>query len=68
MKQLVIIKEFVNDKGQMRYLIEDTYGNELHRAGGAGFKTIVSAEAFAKSHQWMVILKPKARVLEVPLF
>lgn len=68
MRQDVIIKEFLNEKEKMRYLIEDVYGNELHRAGGAGFKTVESAEAFAKSHQWTVISKPKAGVMVAPLF
>lgn len=68
MKQLIIIKEFLNEKEQMRYLIEDMSGIELHRAGGAGFKTVESAEAFAGSRQWIVISKPKGVVMAEPLF
>lgn len=68
MKNLVIIKEFLNEKEQIRYLIEDISGIELHRAGGAGFKTVRSAEAFAMSHQWIVISKPKGVVMAGPLF
>ena len=58
MKQDVIIKEFLNEKGQERYLIKDVDGNELHRAGGAGFKSVETAETFAVSHDWTVIIKP----------
>lgn len=68
MQQIVHIKEFLNDKGQLRYLIVDIWGHELHRAGGAGFKTVESAEAFAISHRWIVISKPKAVVIAEPLF
>lgn len=68
MQQFVRIVEFLNDKGQLRYIIVDICGKELHRAGGAGFKTTESAEAFANSHQWTVISKPKATVIAEPLF
>lgn len=68
MKNLVIIKEFLNEKEQRRYLIEDISGIELHRAGGAGFKTVGSAEDFAKSHQWIAISIPKHVVMAGPLF
>lgn len=58
MKQEVIIKEFLNEKGQERYIINDVTGKELHKAGGAGFKSVATAEAFAASHDWTVIVKP----------
>lgn len=68
MQQIVHINEFLNDKGQLRYLIVDIWGHELHRAGGAGFKTVESAKSFADSHQWSVISGPKATVMAEPLF
>lgn len=72
MKQQIIIKEFLNEKGQKRYLINDVHGSELHRAGGAGFKAIESAEAFAKSHQWTVYSKSTETAMDTlrsnPLF
>lgn len=72
MKQNVIIKAFLNDKGQKRYLIEDTGGNVLHKAGGSGFKTVETAETFAESHLWTVVVKPTENVTEYlfsdPLF
>lgn len=64
MTQDVKIKAFSNEKGQNRYLIVDIEENELHKAGGSGFKTVETAEAFAKSHQWTVVQKPTETVIE----
>lgn len=58
MKKDVIIKTFTNIKGEERYLIEDCEGNVLHNAGGAGFKTVDTAERFANSHLWIIVSKP----------
>lgn len=58
MKQDVIIKTFLNNKGEERYLIEDVDGHFLHNAGGSGFKTVTSAEVFARSHWWTVVSIP----------
>lgn len=63
MKRNILIKSFLNEKREERYLIEDVAGNVLHRAGGPGFKTIETAEIFAISHEWTVIAKPeKSRI------
>ena len=64
MKQNVYIIDFLNDKGQKRFLIEDVEGIVLHKAGGSGFKTVDTAEAFAESHQWTVVQKPTETVTE----
>ncbi len=58
MKKFVKVKSCLNSKQEERYLIEDTDGNVLHMAGGSGFKTVETAEKFARSHQWTVVDKP----------
>lgn len=58
MKEYVIIKTFLNNTGEERYTIEAVGGKVLHNAGGSGFKTVTTAEAFANSHSWIVVSKP----------